>query len=531
MITKPIKKIIGINWSGEANASLYIFLIIFIGLAIYSNSLNGKFIWDDEVLVKNNAYIKDCSGVSKLFAGRISTDINSAGFSYYRPLQIVTYAMDYSFWKLNVRGYHLTNILLHICAALLIYWFINILFGDAFLSCLTSIFFISHPMHTEAVSYISGRSDSLSALFMVLCFIFYIKALNAKNMFFNVITILSYIGAILSRETSLILPVLFLLYHHAFQKKIRLKMFSLILSVSFIYALLRLTILRSLLNSHAYPSTFLERIPGFFIAIVNYIRILIFPFDLHMEYGIKLFPYIGLKVFIGFLILVFSLTYVLRARKNNKTAFFSISWFFIALSPVANLYPINAYMAEHWLYFPSIGVFLLIAKGLSCLYRQKRFKYVAIFIIAGLLILNSYLTVRQNEYWQDPIDFYNRTLKYAPDSKGSRDNLGIAYFDIGKKEEAVSVYEKAIRINPSDANAYNNLGNIYSSIDKEAEAIPLYKKAIEINPDYAGAYFNLSLSYFREKQYDLAVRYCDKAIQLGFRVSPKYLEALESHRK
>jgi len=530
MIIKPTKKIIDINWSKEANSYLCLFLIIFIGLAIYSNSLNGQFIWDDNVLVKNNDYIKDWSSVDKLFAGNISTYFNGAGLNFYRPLQIVTYVMDYSLWKLDIKGYHLSNILLHICVALLIYFFINTLFSDAFLSCLTSIFFVSHPIHTEAVSYISGRSDSLSALFMILCFIFYIKALHAKNMAFSVIAVLSYICAILSREASLILPILFLLYHYAFQKKIQLKIFSLILIISFIYVLLRLTVLRSLLDNSVHSSGFLERLPGFFVALNNYIRILVFPYNLHMAYGIRLFEVRDIRVFAGLFILVFSLMHAFKARKNNKLIFFSISWFFITLLPVSNLYPINAYMAEHWLYVPSIGIFLLIANGLRYLYRQERFKHVAIFIIMGLLALNSYLTIMQNEYWKDPVDFYNRTLKYVSSSNPLYLNLGMAYFNIGKKEEAMSVYKKAIQINPNNADAYNNLGNIYSDIGNETEAILAYKKAIEINPDYAGAYFNLFLSYFREKQYSMAIKCCDKAIELGFRIPPDFLKALEPYK-
>ncbi|MCX5687040.1 MAG: tetratricopeptide repeat protein, partial [Candidatus Omnitrophica bacterium] len=443
-------------WSKEANLYLCLFLIIFVGLAVYSSSLNGQFIWDDDVLVKNNSYIKDWSNVDKLFAGGISTYFSGGGLNFYRPLQMITYVADYSLWKLNIKGYHLTNILLHIGVALLLYFFINILFNDAFLSCLTSVFFISHPAHTEAVSYISGRSDSLSALFMILCFIFYIKALHANNMAFNVIAVLSYICAILSRETSLILPILFLLYHYVFQKKIKLKIFFLILVISFLYILFRLTILRSLLDSPAHSSAFLERLPGFFIALSNYIKILVFPCNLHMGYGAVLFDFRDIRVFFGLLILILSLVYALRVKKSSQLIFFSISWFFIALLPISNVYPINAYIAEHWLYVPSIGVFLLIANGLRCMYKQERFRYAAIFIIIGLLTLSSYFTIRQNEYWKDPVDFYNRTLKYVSGSNPLYLNLGMAYFNIGRKEEAISVYKKAIQINPNNADAYNN---------------------------------------------------------------------------
>jgi len=515
----------------KTESILCLFLIIFAGLAIYSGSLNGQFIWDDDVLVKNNSYITEWSNIDKLFAGKISTYFSGAGLNFYRPLQMATYTADYSLWKLDARGYHLTNVLLHICAAILIYFFINALFNDVFLACLTGIFFVSHPVHTEAVSYISGRSDSLSALFMILCFIFYIKTLHADNVVFNIIVVLSYICAILSRETSLVLPVLFLLYHYTFRKKIKLKIFFLILVISFLYALFRLTALKGLLDSPANSSAFLGRLPGFFVALYSYIKILAFPCNLHMGYGALLFDFRDIRVFFGLLILVLGLACALKARKNSRLAFFSISWFFIALLPVSNIYPINAYMAEHWLYIPSVGVFLLIASGLRWMYRQERLRYAAIFIITGLLALSCYFTIRQNEYWKDPVDFYKRTIRYVSGNNSLYLNLGMAYFNIGKKEEAAAVFKKAIQINPNNADAYNNLGNIYSDIGDKDEAVSAYKKAIEINPNYAGAYFNLFLFYFHEKQYDLAAECCDKAIERGFKVPPEFLKALEPHRK
>ncbi|GAF76422.1 unnamed protein product, partial [marine sediment metagenome] len=145
---------------------LAIVLIIILGFVVYSNSLNGKFIWDDEYLIKNNVYIRSFSYLPKIFSEDIGTGAEKK-YYFYRPLQMITYMIDYSLWKLNVRGYHLTNTLLHILAALTIYWLINILFGDRPLSLFASLFFVAHPIHTEAVAYISGRADPLALLFML----------------------------------------------------------------------------------------------------------------------------------------------------------------------------------------------------------------------------------------------------------------------------------------------------------------------------------------------------------------------------
>ncbi|PIP04947.1 MAG: hypothetical protein COX52_14660, partial [Syntrophobacterales bacterium CG23_combo_of_CG06-09_8_20_14_all_48_27] len=155
-------------------------LIIILGFSIYANSMKGKFIRDDESLIRDNIYIKSWSKVLNCF----KNDIAAGGrqrWNSYRPFQMLTYMIDYSLWKLDVRGYHLINIILHILTALAIYWFINLIYGDSLLALFTSALFVINPLHVEAVSYISGRADSLSALFLLLCLIFYIKLVGRKN--------------------------------------------------------------------------------------------------------------------------------------------------------------------------------------------------------------------------------------------------------------------------------------------------------------------------------------------------------------
>ena len=158
--------------AGKKTVFLSVILIILLGFAAYGNSFNNEFVWDDKNLIGNNAYIKDLSHMLSIFSKDLGAG-SGKEYNAYRPVQLITYVIDYSLWKLNVRGYHLTNILLHICVALGIYCLINVLFHNNFLSLLTGSFYVVHPIHTEAVTYISGRADSLALLFMLLCALCY----------------------------------------------------------------------------------------------------------------------------------------------------------------------------------------------------------------------------------------------------------------------------------------------------------------------------------------------------------------------
>ncbi|MFH1678992.1 MAG: tetratricopeptide repeat protein [Candidatus Omnitrophota bacterium] len=491
-----------------------IILIAILGFVVYANSLNGAFIWDDNWLVEKNIYIRGPVHLADIF----TTDLGEGGgeqTNFYRPIQMVSYMADYALWKLDVRGYHLTNILLHILSALSIYWLINVLYNDRLISLFTGLFFVVHPLHAEVVSYISGRTDSLSVMFMMFCFIFYIKALNSeKGKIYCMISLVSYALALLSRENSLVFPVLLLLYHYTFKKKLKATKYLPILSVAVIYIISRVTVLRFLLLYNLPVSTFWQRIPGFFVAITNYVRLIFLPFNLHMEYGNALFRLFDIKAVIGIFIVTGLLTYAFR-KKNNKVAFFSISWFFLTLLPVSNIYPVTAYMSEHWLYLPSIGIFLIVAKGLSFLCRRERLKVFAVTFIAGLLIFYSVLTIKQNKYWNNPIIFYERTLKYAPGSEKMNYIVGKLYMNMGRTAEAIALYEKAIELSPAYADAYNNLGNIYNLIGNKEKAITLLEKAIEINPVYAAYHNNLAAVYYEAGNTEKAIASLKRAIEIN----------------
>ena len=538
-----------IEFGKEAKKSIdketifFLILIMILGFLVYGNSLNGKFVWDDSYLVQNNVYLENWSYLPYLFTKNIGEGGRGI-YYFYRPLQMLTYMVDRFLWKLNPIGYHLTNTLLHILVALGVYWLVNILYEDKLLSLFTSLFFVVHPVHTEAVTYISGRGDSLAALFMLISVISYIKNLSLMDIKFYAIMILSYILALLSRENSLILPVLLVLYHYTFKKKLKMALFLPLLGLACIYIVLRAGIFKFLLPHTVCPTTILQRMPGFFVAITNYARILLLPFDLHMEYGDKLFNWNNYKALLGIVIFVSPIIYALRIRNRNNLIFFSIFWFFAILLPSSNLYPLNAYMAEHWLYLPSIGFFLILAKGSCELYRAKKFRSVAVIFVTALLIFYSFLTIRQNNYWKEPLTFYNRTLKYAPDSAVLHNNIGILYGDMGNFEKAISLFQKAIKIEPRYIYAYHNLGKAYHLVGKDKEAIDLYEQLIKVSPNLSDAHYNLGNLYNETGRKEEAIEAYKKAINISphftnahynlgnvYKEIGKYQEAAESYKK
>ena len=107
---------------------IFIILLIALGVGVYCNSTEGKLLWDDEYLIKYNTFVKSPSYIPDIFTENIGKG-SGRFFGFYRPLQISTYVMDYSFWELDERGYHITSIAFHVLAGLSLFWLLNILFN------------------------------------------------------------------------------------------------------------------------------------------------------------------------------------------------------------------------------------------------------------------------------------------------------------------------------------------------------------------------------------------------------------------
>jgi hypothetical protein len=227
--------------------------IAVLGLIAYRSSLFGDFVLDDLTLVVVNLHIKDLSNAARLFFENIGAGIGQqVSSAFYRPLQILSYAVDHRFWGLNYAGYHLTNVILHILAALSVFQFIRMITRKDALSFFAAAVFAVHPVNTEAVSYISGRADPLSALFIFLCLICYIKYLDTSGVKYYLLFPLCYFCALMSRESGLMVPVFILLYHFSFRRKVTRRL-AFGLAVPFAVATAVYLLMRSVALNSMFP--------------------------------------------------------------------------------------------------------------------------------------------------------------------------------------------------------------------------------------------------------------------------------------
>ena len=514
--------------------SLVIILIVTLGFGCYFNSLFGEFIWDDFYLIVQNPLINNPRNVGQLFTSELSDN-----FDYYRPVQLLSYLIDSYIYKKNPMGFHLTSVVIHILNALVIFFIIFYLLENRFMALVVSLFFVSAPFHTEAVTYIAGRADLLLGFFFLSSFLFYIR----RRLF---LALLFFVLSLFCREQAMVLPFMFILYDQCFNNRYqnKVKYYLLFFLYDIIYIVLRLTLFnfshKPLLYRKRYffpEIDFWQRLLIFQRTIIEYLKIILYPVNLHMERKIGAIKNVFNPDFLLFILILAGIIYALvRLKNSRRLILFCLFWFLILLLPQSSfVFPLI--MAEHFLYLPCISIFILFALLLGRLW-QKRSK-LAHVILTVFIIYYFFLTVVHNINWQKPLVFYRWTIKFAPNSYKLHYLLGNYYLEMGNLDLAFEEYKKAIEVdnnfmfskinmklyedvyrsnNNVFANMYHNMGAILSKKDYIIEAEESFKKAIELNPDLVESYNDLGILYIKTGEINKA----EEILSAGLKINPKF---------
>ncbi|MFA5177153.1 MAG: tetratricopeptide repeat protein [Candidatus Omnitrophota bacterium] len=501
----------------KVKASLLVLVFCLIAgvcVIFYSNSLGNPFIWDDEALIVRNPSIRSWQNLPSAFTSDLYSGIDF-GSNFYRPLQAATNIWDYHFWQLNPFGYHLTNIILQILAAFLVFLLGCAILKQVSLALGTALLFSVSPLHTEAVTYISGRADMLMGIFLLSALLLFIRG-------YRFLAWLAFIPALLSKELAVVFPLVILAYLFYYRREELknpanfIKLLLPFLIIDLIYVLSRISFLNF---PRTYPPA-LTKIPLFLRVtalpevIFTYLRLLFLPLDLHMSWTVSRpasFWDFSLSWFWLALICV-ACIYGLRDRKNNQAPAFMLSWALIFFLPQSGILPINAFIAEHFIYLPSISFFMLLAY----LLRRYLSKRVFIFSITGLVFFYGLLTLYRNLEWRSPLLFYERIIQFSPDSFKARNNLALQYEGRFLYDKALLEYQKALKLNPELLEARTNLGNLYFKLGDFKAARLEYLKAEKTAPlkKKAKIEYSLGCIYEAEGLLDEALNRLNLALRL-----------------
>jgi len=543
---------------------LYPGIIILVTIALYWNSLSGDFIWDDRGLILGNTtYLNNWKNLYEGFYKPFFGDT-----PYYRPLLTGSFIFDYQLWGTEPFGYHFTNVILHSVNALLVYVFVFILVQQANIALWTSLLFTAHPVQSEAVAWISGRNDLLLAFFALISIVFYLRWRHYKRWrrpCAYILFLLAYLAALFTKESGLVLPLLFVLADYFYPKKNRSLAWDYagMLLISVLYYSIRIIVIGSAgmgwSGGDAAGMLF-----GVVVTYAYYIKVLAFPAfqsavpDLNRD-GLE-----GLSLIWPCLLATTPIVIAIISWKRLKEVSFAVFWVLISLIPVCGIFQLSVPALEHRLYLGTVCFCLILPVVLYRVPYQQilahktyNFRTLVSLLLPVVLVMYAAKTMARNEVWEQELPFWVRTVQDSPGSSVAHNNLGVIYARAGKHHLAIPAFKEALVLQDSDdtvanrqntvqrGKIFNNLGQSYyqllrhrmtdaepfsperavgddhmADIDNETRRLftasrTFYQNALTSNPSSAEAHNNLGDLFYLMKNYEDAEEEYEKALRIS----------------
>jgi len=543
---------------------IQIAIILLTGLAAYVNSLYGPFHFDD-LGISDKSYLWPRAFTSG-------------------PRQFVdlTFVINHLLHGDQVFGYHLVNVAVHLAAAVALYGLVNSAlsalavsfpspagapsagahFIRRFIPCATALIFVSHPIQTQAVSYIVQRYASMATLFYLCCVLAFVQARTAamqgrtrRIWVLSALSLAAGIIALRCKEIAYTLPVM-LIVAEAFLFRGRLlrnkgfigSMAALLL----IIPALRIAqhglggmegLLYSIEHSTREELTYsrVDYLLTQFRVVVSYLRLLVLPIGLNLDYDVPLQRQFFTLPVLSSLLLHLTLlasSVVLFIRSGRLLAerpgppgiclrliSFGIVWFYLALSVESSFIPILDVMFEHRLYLPSAGAFLVLTAAGACVVAGRRSLHTAAWVVLAIVCcVLTFATIQRNRIWNDDLLLWEDTARKSPNKARVLSNLGVAYLRFNQPEKALPLLLRTIELSPGFTDVLNNLGTTLDMLRKFEGRYDNGRRYIKgtrtIDMRYYNAWFantrnNLGLLYEYRGDPERARRHFEEAVALA----------------
>jgi protein O-mannosyl-transferase len=414
----------------------------------------------------------------------------------WHPLTTITHMLDCQLHGLSAGWHHLTNVLLHCLAVVLLFLALERMTGALWRSAFVSAIFAVHPLHVESVAWIAERKDVLSAVFFMLTLLTYLYYTRAPSLGSYLIVAVAMALGLMSKPMLVTLPFVLLLLDYwplrRFQGDTRLRT----------YQLLRFTLEKTPLMALSAASsivTFLaqrtaigwteqlpvaERVSNAVVAYAVYIRQMLWPTGLAVFY-----PHPENRLPVGAVCLALSLIVgftVVAFIFRNKAPYLVTGWLWYVgmLVPVIGILQVGWQgHADRYTYLPQIGLYIALTWAVTDLTRSWRVQRIALGTAAAVVLGSlSCCAWLQTSYWRDSETLFTHALAVTSNNDVALNNLGIIYLDKGQLDEAIAKLQTAIDLRPENAPAQDNLAKALLRKGRVNEAMVHYRKFLELEP-------------------------------------------------
>lgn len=489
----------------------------------YLPSLTGGFIFDDGYALTNNLNVKAPDGLFRIW--------NIIGSRDPWPVTDTSFWLEWRLWGMHPTGYRVTNLILHIVAALLIWRILlRVSIPGAWLAALL---FAVHPVNVESVAWIAQRKGLLAMVFFLLSILWYAKAETpsssrhrdalapARHWYWS--SLAAFVLAMLSKGSVAMLPLI-LLGLVAWLRPLTRRDVARTIPFFLVTAVLvavNIWVQSSSARSEIRHAGFGERLLGAAAVVWFYLYKAILPVDLAFIY-----PQWHIDVDRGWwylpLLAATALTGVLWhfRRRWSRPVLFAWGYFCVALAPVMGFTDVHfmqyTLVADHYQHLALIGVLALVAGAWAQWQRRvegpaRHLPAACAVIVGGVCTL---LTWQQSRLYADGITLFQATVRENPDSWLVHNNLGVALAEAGRLQEAIDHYEQAVKLNADYAEAQVNMGHALYDSGRFPEAIERYEQVLRLHPDIADAHNNLGAALQATGRLEEAIEQYSDALRL-----------------
>jgi len=480
--------------------------------------------WDDPDYVIDNVAV--ARGLTWQGAEWAFTSAHSAN---WHPLTWLSYMVDVQLHGMNAGPQHVTNLVLHILSALLLFSVLYRMTAAWGRSLFVAGLFAVHPLHVESVAWISERKDVLSTLFWMLTIWAYVAYVRRPGWKPCLPVVAFFALGLMAKPMLVTLPFVLLLLDFWPLRRAEPRLAPLVWEKLPLFILAALSsVLTYVVQRQVGAVAGLERFPlGLRLAnalasYLGYIGKMLWPARLAAFYPLSVTTPV-LQASFGALVLTGVTIFAIRVRRRH--GYFPTGWFWYVgtLIPVIGLVQVGRQsMADRYTYIPLIGLFLIAAWGAPELLAPWRYSRIALPAAAACVLLACTGFARaQVRDWSDSASLWQHALQVTEDNYIAHNNFGAVLLEQRRTGEALPHLVEALRIKPDFADAHNNLGMVLFQQGKLDEAIPHFLESLRIDPNYADAQYNLGTVLLRQGKLDAAAQRFGEAV----RIKPDFLEA------
>ncbi len=486
---------------------LIVLTIALVTFGVYAPALRYEFVYDDYAQIVETTQLSSPAMIPRYFTGHVWAWKNPGSSGpLYRPVFLLWLLANQMAFGLAAPWWHLTSILTHVAATVLVYFVCRRVSGDPAIGAIAALIFGLHPAHLESVAWVSAIPDPLVTVLLLgslLCFF-------AERRWWLWSYVL-FAAALLTKEMALVYPAL---VFAVTTRGHRIRVVPYLLIVLVYLGIRRAALHAFLIAATPIPlATMVQTWPSL---LLFYLRHLLWPAQLSVFYSLPLVTARTPQNFwIPAAIIAVAAAGLGWWAWRSRTAAFAACLLILPILPVLNLRTFGRTDTAHdrYLYLSVMGLGLLVALAIRRL-RRPPVEWALVLALSSSL---AYGTVRQQPYWSDNLSLFLRGAEVAPDNEVANQCLGASLMMLGKFTEALPYFLRALQSDPDMPQSLYSAGRSYYELGEYAQATAYLERAVAATQTkyvFAPAYLYLGLSQWKSGDADAGERTLRQAIQI-----------------